>query len=150
MQASTTSHATGLHGKVNHFRWQRIIVLFVLGYEGAGALLGGGLLVAVPDGRLMDMPTQILHNSFPDFMIPGIILFAMGVFNTLAFYKLWYRTPLAWMIAVVALNGMLIWFLVEIAILLQVHWLHAMWGLPVVIGLIAAVPVMIYQSRQKA
>jgi hypothetical protein len=31
--------------------WQRIILLTVLGYEGLGALAGGSLLVAAPDGN---------------------------------------------------------------------------------------------------
>ena len=55
-------------------RWERIILLIVLAYEGAGALLGGGLLIAAPDGRYMDMPVHIMHGVFSDFLIPGFIL----------------------------------------------------------------------------
>lgn len=40
-------------------KWRRITLLTVLGYEGAGALLGGTLLVAKPDGRYMDMPVSL-------------------------------------------------------------------------------------------
>ena len=53
--------------------WQRIIVLTVLGYEGLGALLGGGLLAAAPDGRLMNMPVEIMRGFFPDYFIPGLM-----------------------------------------------------------------------------
>lgn len=45
---------------------------------------------------------------------------------------------------------MIIWFLVEIAILLEFHWLHAMWGLPVVLGLLAAIPSVPAHYQQKA
>jgi membrane protease YdiL (CAAX protease family) len=45
-------------------RWQRITLLSVLGYEGDGALLGGSLLIAVPDGQLMGMPVDIMHGVF--------------------------------------------------------------------------------------
>ena len=45
---------------------------------------------------------------------------------------------------------MLIWFWVEIAILLQLHWLHAMWGLPVVLGLLTAIPLVPELYKQMA
>ena len=79
--------------KVGQSKWQRMILLFVLGYEGAGALLGSVLLVAAPDGRLMDMPVSIMHGSFPDFLIPGIILFALGIVNTVAFFAVLRKLP---------------------------------------------------------
>jgi hypothetical protein len=59
--------------------WQRIILLTVLGYEGAGAVVGGSLLVARPDGHYMDMPVALMHGTFRDFLIPGTILFALGL-----------------------------------------------------------------------
>jgi hypothetical protein len=36
---------------LNQRRWQRIILLIVLAYEGLGCLSGGAFLVAGPDGR---------------------------------------------------------------------------------------------------
>ena len=131
-------------------RWQRIILLFVLGYEGIGALLGGALLIAAPDGMLMDMPVQIMHGSFPDFMVPGIILFALGILNTAAFFVVLRKSRLSWMAAMTALVAMIGWFWIEIAILLELHWLHAMWGLPVIAGIIAALPLIPSSYKQKA
>ncbi len=52
---------------------RRIILLIVLGYEAAGCLLGGSLLVIAPDGRFMNMPVGIMHGVFPDFFIPGVM-----------------------------------------------------------------------------
>src|SRR6185295_3072666 len=42
-----------------------------------------------------------------------------------------------------ALGGLLIWFIVEIIILRELHWLHAMWGLPVLLGWVVTVPLIV-------
>jgi len=123
-------------------RWQRNTLLTILGYEGLGALAGGALLIARPDGQLMDIPVGVMHGAFADFLIPGIILFAMGALNVLAFIVVLRRLRGAWLAAGGANVGMIIWFLVEIAILRELHWLHAMWGLPVVLGAIVTVPLL--------
>lgn len=122
--------------------WQRIILLIVLGYESAGALAGGILLLIAPDGRLMDMPVEILHGVFHDFLIPGMILTALGILNTAAFVAVLRRSRIDWLLAGLALGGLIIWFAVEIIILRELHWLHAMWGLPVLAGFLAALPLV--------
>jgi hypothetical protein len=121
---------------------QRIILLSVLGYEAAGCLAGGSLLVAAPDGRFMDMPVDIMHGVFRDFLIPGIILFGLGILNTTAFVAVLRRKPSGWIMAGLALGGLLVWFWIEIAILQKLHWLHVMWGLPVVVGALVAIPLL--------
>lgn len=122
--------------------WQRITLLSILGYEGAGALAGGILLVAAPDGRLMDMPVVILHNVFANFLIPGVILTGLGILTTIAFVVVLRRAWTDWLFAGLSLGGLLIWFIVEIAILQELHWLHAMWGLPVLAGCLVALPLI--------
>jgi hypothetical protein len=122
--------------------WQRIILLSVLGYEGAGCLLGGSLLVAAPDGRLMEMPVEIMHGVFRDFLIPGLILIGLGILNTSAFVAVLRRARTDWLLAGLGLGGLTIWFIVEIIILRELHWLHAMWGLPVLVGGLAALPMV--------
>lgn len=86
-------------------KWQRVTLLTVLGYEAAGSLFGGSLLVAAPDGRLMKMPVDIMHGAFPDFLIRGIILFALGGLNAAAFIAVLRRTRLDWFMAYLALGG---------------------------------------------
>lgn len=127
---------------VNQPRWQRMILLCVLGYEGAGALLGGILLMAAPDGRYMKMPVEIMHGVFRDFLIPGIILFGLGILNTAAFISVLRRIRSDWFMSCLALGGMFIWFVVEIAILQELLWLHAMWGLPVLLGWVVTIPLI--------
>lgn len=122
-------------------RWLWFILLIVLGYEGAGCLFGGALLIAGPDGRYMDMPVDIMHGVFPDFLIPGIILFALGILNSFAFNSVVRRSSTAWFMTGLALGGLFIWFVVEIIILRELHWLHLMWGFPVFLGYVVAIPL---------
>lgn len=129
--------------------WQRIILLVVLGYEAAGCLLGGTLLIAAPDGRLMDMPVDMMNGAFRDFMIPGVILVALGILSSAAFISVLRRSQSGWILAGLALGGLLVWFWIEIAILQELHWLHAMWGLPVVAGALVAIPLIPVRYRQK-
>jgi len=123
-------------------RWQRIILLSVLVYEAAGCLLGGSLLILEPTGRYMEMPVNMMNGAFPNFLIPGIILFGLGVLNTLAFLKVLRKTSSDWIFAGLALGGLFIWFVVEIIILQELHWLHLMWGLPVLLGWLVSIPLI--------
>ena len=127
--------------------WQRITLLTVLGYEGLGALTGGSLLVAKPDGRYMDMPVGIMHGTFRDFLIPGIILFCLGLLNIAAFAVVLRRTRVDWVAAGLAIGGMIVWFFVEIVILRELHWLHVMWGFPVILGGIMALPLLPFRRE---
>lgn len=144
MQTTTIQFSKELlaENRVGQSRWQRSILLFVLGYEGIGALLGGSVLIAAPDGRLMGMPVNIMHGIFPDFLVPGIILFGLGILNTVAFAAVFRKVRYDWVVTALALAGLAIWFWVEIAILQKLHWLHAMWGLPVIAGCLAAIPLV--------
>jgi len=52
-----------------------IVVLLV---QAVGAMGGGGALIASPDGGLMKMPVSSLAGSpFPDYLVPGIVLFVV-------------------------------------------------------------------------
>lgn len=135
--------------KIVQPKWQRIILLVVLGYEAAGCLMGGILLVIAPDGRLMDMPVEIMHGIFRNFLIPGIILFGLGILNAAAFITVLRRMPSDWFMSCLALGGLFIWFVIEIIILQELHWLHHMWGVPVLIGLVIATPLIISRNETR-
>jgi hypothetical protein len=122
--------------------WQRVVLLAVLGYEGLGGLVGGAFLIGSPDGSAMKIPLAVLHGAFRDFRIPGIILFALGLLNLAAFLAVLRRSRADWLLAGLALGGYAIWFLVEIATVRELVWLHAMWGLPVALGIVVAVPLV--------
>ncbi len=130
---------------------KRITLLSVLGYEALGCLVGGILLVAKPDGSLMKMPVEIMHGAFTDFLFPGVLLFLLGVVNLIAFFSVLRKSVWDWLMAALALGGLAIWFWTEIAILLQLHWLHVMWGLPVLAGGIAAILLFTtHEERRRA
>ena len=132
--------------KVSQPAWQRIMLLSVLGYDAAGCLVGGGLLAAAPDGRYIAMLVDIMHGFFRDFLVPGILLIGFGILTTAAFIAVLRKTRYDWLLAGLAIGGLIIWFVVEIAVLRELHWLHAMWGFPVVLGGIAA--ILLYTPRK--
>jgi membrane protease YdiL (CAAX protease family) len=136
------SDETDGYDRTRQPRWQRIILLCVLGYEAAGALLGGVLLVLAPDGRLMDMPVTLLNGIFRDYLFPGIILIGLGVLATVAFVTVLRRARNDWLLAGFALGSLVVWFIVEIAVIQELHWLHAMWGLPVLTGCLLTLPLV--------
>jgi len=128
--------------------WQRIILLSVLGYETAGALSGGFLLALAPDGRLMDMPVEIMHGFFKDFLTPGFMLIGLGILNAAAFITVLLKNRNGWILSSLALGGLFIWFTVEIIILQEFHWLHAMWGLPVLVGIMVTIPLVVSRRME--
>lgn len=130
--------------------WTRIILLFVLGYEGLGGLVGGSFLIARPNGELMQMPVELMRGTFSDFLIPGIILFAMSVLSLYAFFSILLRKQNDWLWACIGLCGWYTWFTVEIIILQELHWLHLMWGVPVLLGMITAIPLVVGRNNTPA
>lgn len=136
-KVQSTSTRAGQQG------WQRIILLIVLAYEALGCLLGGILLILAPNGKYMDMPVDMMHGVFSDFLIPGIILFGLGILNAFAFLKVFSRSGSDWFMAGLAMGGLFIWFVVEIIILQELHWLHLMWGFPVLLGWVVTIPLIV-------
>jgi len=126
--------------------WQRAVLLIILGYEAAGCLLGGSLLIAAPDGSYMNMPVDMMYGAFRDFLIPGIILFGLGILNTFAFFTVQRRSTSDWFMAGLALGGLFIWFVVEIIIIKQLHWLHLMWAYPVLLGWVVEIPLILLRN----
>ncbi|HEX2657717.1 MAG TPA: DUF998 domain-containing protein [Polyangia bacterium] len=122
--------------------WQRIVLLVVLAFEGAGGLAGGSLLVARPDGHLMGLPLTLMHGAFPDFLIPGVVLFGLGLLNAAAFVAVMRKIRTDWLWASLASGGFAIWFLVEILVVRELHWLQVMWGFPVIAGLMVTPPLL--------
>jgi hypothetical protein len=134
--------AQGGVNMIGQRRWQRTLLLTVLGYEGLGALVGGSSLVARPDGRYMNIPVGLMHGVFSDFLVPGVVLFGLGLLNVAGFFMVLRRSRWDWAGAGLALGALTVWFFVEIAILRELHWLHVMWGFPVILGGLVALPLL--------
>ncbi len=116
----------------------RFLVLVVLAYEAAGCLAGGALLLASPNGRPLHMPVDLMHDVFGDYLIPGAILFLLGVLNSIAFVRSVMKSAGYQYLELIALVCLLGWFWIEIAVIRQLHWLHIMWAGPVVFAFAAA------------
>jgi hypothetical protein len=103
----------------------------LLVWLGLGALAGGAALVAKPDGSVMQMPLSWLAGSpFPDFFVPGLILgglFGVGSFAVAVMgLRRWHIAPfLAFAIGC----AMMIWIVVELAIIRGISILHPLYFL---------------------
>jgi hypothetical protein len=121
------------------------------------------MLVAAPDGSLMQMPASNL-GPFSDFLIPGLLLVVfLGIYPLAVAYALWAHPGWPWAQALNPFRGMhwawagslaagaivLVWIVTEM-ILLQatvfLHWLTLGWGLAL-IGL-ALLPAVRREYRE--
>jgi len=124
--------------------WLLVVLQFLLGLS---AFLSGGLMIAYPDGSLMQMPLSMLEYSpFQDFLIPGVILFiSLGVYPLLVAYSLWRHPTWRWAEALNPTKHMhwawsaswaagvivLIWITVQVLLLRSIDFLHVLyfvWG----------------------
>jgi hypothetical protein len=83
-----------------------------------GALAGGLALMLGPRGEILPLPVSSLADSpFSTYFLPGLILFGvLGLGPIVAAWLAWIRHPLAPLAALVTGLGLLIWLIVEIAI----------------------------------
>lgn len=130
--------------------WRRRAILAVLAFEAVSAIPCGLAFVVYPDGRALDMPTSMLRSVFADFLVPGLLLTALGVLNAWAFFELYARSPKAWLAAGLATGGMVVWFLVQIAVLQGVHWAQAVWGIPPLVAGLLALPLVPRRREKRA
>jgi len=109
---------------------------------GIGAVGGGLALMAGPNGEVLPLPVAALNGSpFANYFVPGAILFTIiGLGPLVAAVLGWRRHPLAPLLAFAVGVALLIWLVVEIALVgysndppLQALYL----GLGVVITLVA-------------
>jgi hypothetical protein len=83
-----------------------------------GALGGGGALMLGARGEIIPLPISALKGSpFETYFVPGLILFCVLGLGPLAAATLaWLRHPLAPIAALAVGGALLIWMVVEIAI----------------------------------
>ena len=123
--------ASLVHSHVNviprprHDRYGKLAVglLVVLGL---GALGGGISLIVKPDGSLMQWTVAMLEGSpFSDFLVPGLILGGLfGVGSFVVAVIGWQRSRLAPFLAFAIGVALMIWIVVELAILGELSFLH--------------------------
>jgi hypothetical protein len=84
-----------------------------------GALGGGLVLTVAPKGEIMPLPLTALAGSpFDTYFVPGLILFGvLGLGPLVAAGLAWLRHPLAPAATFVVAGALLIWVIVEVAII---------------------------------
>jgi hypothetical protein len=143
----------------------RTILLILLALLGIGALFGGGVLIVSPSGKLFGMPLSMLDRSpFPDFLIPGMILFVvLGIAPCLLVFAL-LKKPIstladrlnvypdmhwAWAGSIYVAFALIIWIQVEMVYLYGIHWSQTLYMfLAVAILFIALLPTVRKRYRK--
>jgi hypothetical protein len=95
-------------------------VLFaLLMLQALGGIGGGALLVAQPDGGVLRMPLSYLQGSpFPDYRVPGLVLLlVLGVLPLVVAFGVLGRRAWAWFGAFAVGCGLIIFELVEVAVI---------------------------------
>lgn len=134
------------------------ILISMLLFIGLGAIGGGAALIISPSGKLLGgLPLSILKNTpFPDFLIPGIILFTiLGLFPCLISYAL-IKKPVnhvaeyfnlfkgmhwAWSYSIYIAFALIIWIQVETIYFEGTGWLqtfYMLYSIPII--LVALLP----------
>jgi len=109
-----------------------LALIVVQVFQAIGALGGGAVLIASPEGGIIKMPLSNLDGSpFKDFLIPGIILFVVLGIGPLAAAWVLIRQPRSaalarvnpfrheywgWTLSGVIGAGLVIWIVVEVLI----------------------------------
>ncbi|SHL35972.1 hypothetical protein SAMN05444484_1011218 [Flavobacterium chilense] len=122
-------------------------------FLGLTAMIGGGALIISPSGKLLGgLPLSILENSpFPDFLIPGIILFFVLGFLPLLIVVALVKRPLvpfaeyfnlfkdmywAWTYSIYLALALIIWIQAETFFIQRVGWLqmfYMLYAIPMII-----------------
>jgi hypothetical protein len=115
----------------------------LLAVLGTGAILGGGVLIISPTGKLFGMPLSMLeHSPFNSFLIPGIILFCvLGLIPVSLTYALLKKPEIkwaerlnfypdmywAWTYTIYVSFALIIWIQLEMSFIRAVHWSHTLY-----------------------
>jgi hypothetical protein len=107
-----------------------ILAYILLFFNGAGALFGGWNLMIHPDGSSLQLSLDWLkHTPFPDYLIPGIILFiANGLFGVFVFIAILLKLKnYCWLI--MAQGAILAgWIVIQMALIRTIDFLHVLFG----------------------
>lgn len=103
---------------------------FILLFNAAGAIYGGGNLIIHPDGSSIQLSLEWLkYTPFRDYFVPGIILFvANGLCSIIVFISLIFKHK-NYLWFVIAQGVVLtLWIIIQIILIRMVYFLHIVMG----------------------
>ena len=130
---------------MNGVRWVAVVLLSFLAVS---AIAGGLPMIANPHGSPAGLPHSLLHTTpFRSFMAPGILLlFFNGLLALFCLWLVWRRKTAygGW----TAFQGvvLLVWLIVECAMLRTVVWAHYLYG--VVAGCLIVAGIALESGRK--
>lgn len=122
------------------------ILLVLHLFVGLGAMAGGSAAILSPQSPI-GMSTDVLNNSpFSDFLIPGIILFAViGVGNIFSAIMMFFKLKYKGYISSIFSFALVIWIIVQCIMLRTIVGLHIIFF---IIGLIQSIISIIILFNQ--
>jgi menaquinone-dependent protoporphyrinogen oxidase len=114
---------------------------------GVSAVFGGAALTLRPDGSMIGLPLSVLqHAPFHDFLVPGLLLLVVvGLGNVWAACLHALRSDMASLVSFISGNALMVWMVVEMAMLRSAQWLQVtclLLGVAIVAGSIHQVRLM--------
>lgn len=114
-------------------RW---ILVTLLAFVGITAALGGLALVVRADGSLLQIPLSYLaHAGFEDYLVPGLLLFAIGLGHLVTGWLVIRHSEHADLASLVAGAILMVWILGEMILLRSLN------GLQIVMLFVAALTI---------
>ena len=112
-------------------RLVRVIAMCLLVFNGIGALYGGYSLIAYPDGSDIHLdPALLAHTPFPDYFVPGIILFiANGVLSIVALISLVLKHKKYYNYVLFQGCILLGWLIIQILLIRKIDMMHYIMGI---------------------
>lgn len=116
-------------------------------FVGIGAI-GGGMAAILNPEQPLGMPVEALKNSpFSNYLIPGIILFAIiGLGNVISALIIVFKSKYQGYISSVFSWALVIWIVIQCVMLNSVHFLHIIFFIIGVIGVVLSTIILLKQS----
>jgi len=107
------------------------ILLSLHVFTGVVSIVSGLMLVLAPGGEMLGLPLELLEGTmFSDFLVPGLALtFLVGLSNIVAALVITREGKIWWYASLVAADMLLIFVVVEVAIVGYVSFLQPVFGL---------------------
>ncbi len=108
----------------------RFLAIFLLLFNGVGAVIGGWILMMDPSGVQMQLPANYLaHIPFKDYFIPGLVLFAAnGLMSFVVLVAI--ATNRRFYTQMIVVQGAILsgWIMIQTLMVQDVYYLHYIMG----------------------